>query len=193
MVFTNRDTVCRFRHQLAGWKSGYHWLACRILRLQKKYSLDNNCMIGFFKFIVQFNILPIRKWSSDGAGRSWVWFTSARLNVQCFHNQQNIPNAGRKKKDTHYVPVKEQALLIIYLCPVTQPKTDLTNALLVSSSKFSFCFLKMKFFLLNSVLMRSVMTDLWGWNQENWRESFGDFMYSPIHYRVLLKIKFTIN
>lgn len=37
--------------------------------------------------------------------------------------EQNIPNAERKKKKKiHYVPVKEQALLIIYLCLVTQPK-----------------------------------------------------------------------
>ena len=36
--------------------------------------------------------------------------------------EQNIPNAERKKKKIHYVPVKEQALLIIYLCLVTQPK-----------------------------------------------------------------------
>ena len=161
MVFTNRDTVCRFRHQLAGWESGYHWLAYRVLQLQKKYSLDNNCMIGFFKFIVQFNILPIRKWSSDGAGRSWVWFTSARLNVQCFHNQQNIPNAGRKKKILTMYQSKNRHCWL-FICVPLLNRRNLTNALLVSSSKFSFCFLKMKFFLLNSVVMRSVMTDLWG-------------------------------
>lgn len=33
-----------------------------------------------------------------------------------------ILNAGRKKKDIHHVPVKEQAPVIIYLCLVTQPK-----------------------------------------------------------------------
>ena len=36
--------------------------------------------------------------SDQNAGRSGVWYASARLNVQCFHNQQNIPNARRKKK-----------------------------------------------------------------------------------------------
>ena len=61
--------------------------------------------------------------SDQIAGRRGAWYASARLNAQCFHNQQNIPNAGRKKKeDIYFVPVKEQAPLIIYLCLVTQPK-----------------------------------------------------------------------
>ena len=39
--------------------------------------------------------------SDQNAGRRGVpvWYASARLNVQCyFHNQQNIPIAGQKKK-----------------------------------------------------------------------------------------------
>ena len=39
-----------------------------------------------------------------------------------FITSRIYPTLDEKKKDIHYVPVKEQALLIIYLCPVTQPK-----------------------------------------------------------------------
>ena len=109
-----------------------------------------------------------------------------------FITSRIYPTLDEKKKILTMYQSKNRHCWL-FICVPLLNRRNLTNALLLSSSKFSFCFLKMKFFLLNSVLMRSVMTDLWGWNQENWRESFGDFMYSPIHYRVLLKIKFTIN
>lgn len=38
--------------------------------------------------------------SDQNAGRSGVWYGSARLNVQCFHNQQNIPNATSQRTGT---------------------------------------------------------------------------------------------
>ena len=166
MLFTKPRTVCRFRRQLTGWESGYHWLAYRVLRLQKKYSLDNNCMKGFFKLIVQFNILPIRKWkfwwviiqikTLAGAGygmqvQGWMFsvFITSRI----------YPTLDEKKKIFTMYQSKNRHRWL-FICVSLLNRRNLTKALLVSSSKFSFCFFKMKYFLLNSVLMRSVMTDL---------------------------------
>ena len=137
--------------------------------------------------------------SDQNAGRRGVWYASARLNVQCyFHNQQNIAIGGRKKKKIIIMYQSKNRQRWLFICVTLLNRRNLTKALLglALSSKFSFFFFFLNEFFSSKVSVDAICNDWsvrWGWNLENWRESFGDFMYFPIHYLELLKIKFTIN